>query len=51
MTIRVNGEPLEIAGPVTVSALQADLKIDFRRDGQQHTTEVTLKPRKELESR
>ena len=30
MTIRVNGEPLEVAGPLTISALLADLKIDPR---------------------
>ena len=30
MTIRVNGEPLEVAAPITISALLADLKIDPR---------------------
>ena len=40
MTIRVNGEPLEIAGPVTVSALLADLKIDFRRVAVEHNLAV-----------
>jgi thiamine biosynthesis protein ThiS len=30
LTIRVNGEPLEVAGPLTISALLADLKIDPR---------------------
>ncbi len=30
MTIRLNGEPFEIAGPVTISALLAELKIDPR---------------------
>ena len=36
MTIRVNGEPLEIAGPVTISALLADLKIDPRLVAVEH---------------
>lgn len=40
MTIRVNGEPLEIAGPVTVSALLADLKIDSRRVAVEHNLTV-----------
>ena len=30
MTIRVNGEPVEIAGPVTISTLLATLDIDPR---------------------
>jgi sulfur carrier protein len=30
LTIRVNGEPFEIAGPITIGALLADLKIDPR---------------------
>lgn len=30
MTIRVNGEPLEVAGPLTISALLANLNIDSR---------------------
>ena len=30
MTIRVNGEPFEIAGPTSISNLLADLKIDPR---------------------
>ena len=36
MTIRVNGEPLEIAGPITISALLADLKIDPRLVAVEH---------------
>ena len=31
MTIRLNGEPYEIAGPVTLSALLESLDIDARR--------------------
>jgi thiamine biosynthesis protein ThiS len=40
LTIRVNGEPLEIAGPVTVSALLADLKVDSRRVAVEHNLTV-----------
>ena len=31
MTIRLNGDPFELAAPVTVSALLASLQIDARR--------------------
>ncbi|OFW06114.1 MAG: thiamine biosynthesis protein ThiS [Acidobacteria bacterium RIFCSPLOWO2_02_FULL_67_36] len=31
MTIRLNGEPFEIAGPVSISTLLAELKIDPRQ--------------------
>jgi thiamine biosynthesis protein ThiS len=30
LTIRVNGEPFEVAGPLTISALLAGLNIDSR---------------------
>jgi sulfur carrier protein len=40
LTIRVNGEPLEIAGPVTISALLADLKIDGRLVAVEHNLTV-----------
>ena len=40
MTIRVNGEPLEIAGPVTISGLLADLKIDSRLVAVEHNLVV-----------
>jgi thiamine biosynthesis protein ThiS len=36
LTIRVNGEPLDIAGPITISALLADLKIDSRLVAVEH---------------
>jgi thiamine biosynthesis protein ThiS len=36
LTIRVNGEPLEIAGPITISALLADLKVDSRLVAVEH---------------
>ena len=40
MTIRVNGEPFEIAGPVSISALLAELKIDPRRVAIEHNLAV-----------
>jgi sulfur carrier protein len=40
LTIRVNGEPLEIAGPVTITALLADLKIDSRLVAVEHNLVV-----------
>jgi len=40
LTIRVNGEPFEIPGPVTVSALLADLKVDSRRVAVEHNLTV-----------
>ncbi len=40
MTIRLNGEPYEIAGPVTLSALLAMLKIDARRVAVEHNLAV-----------
>ncbi len=36
MTIRVNGEPFEIAGPVTISTLLATLDIDSRLVAVEH---------------
>jgi thiamine biosynthesis protein ThiS len=40
LTIRVNGEPLEVAAPVTISALLADLKIDPRLVAIEHNLVV-----------
>ena len=40
MTIRLNGEPYEIAGPVTVSALLESLDIDARRVAVEHNLVV-----------
>lgn len=31
MTIQLNGDPFDVAGPITVSALLAHLEIDSRR--------------------
>jgi thiamine biosynthesis protein ThiS len=43
LTIRLNGEPFEIAGPVTISALLADLKIDPRIVAVEHNVVVVKK--------
>ena len=40
MTIRLNGEPYEIAGPVTLSALLESLDIDARRVAVEHNLVV-----------
>lgn len=43
MTIRLNGEPFEIAGPVTISNLLAELKIDPRIVAVEHNVVVVKK--------
>jgi thiamine biosynthesis protein ThiS len=40
LTIRVNGEPMEIAGPMTLTALLAELNIDPRRVAVEHNLSV-----------
>jgi sulfur carrier protein len=45
LTIRVNGEPLEIAGPVTISVLLADLKIDPRIVAVEHNLVIIKRDR------
>ena len=40
MTIRLNGEPFEIAGPVTISALLTELNIDPRIVAVEHNVSV-----------
>ena len=40
MTIRLNGEPFEIAGPVTIGTLLAELKIDPRIVAVEHNVVV-----------
>ena len=40
MTLKVNGEPLEVAGPLTISALLADLKIDYRLVAVEHNLTI-----------
>jgi thiamine biosynthesis protein ThiS len=41
----VNGEPLEIAGPMTISALLAELRIDARRVAVEHNLIVVQRTR------
>ena len=43
MTIRLNGEPFEIAGPVTISALLAELNLDPRIVAVEHNVVVVKK--------
>jgi thiamine biosynthesis protein ThiS len=45
LTIRVNGEPLEVAGPLTISALLADLKIDPRIVAVEHNLTIIKRAR------
>jgi thiamine biosynthesis protein ThiS len=40
MTITLNGEPFEVAGPLTVSALLEKLQIDARRVAVEHNLVV-----------
>jgi sulfur carrier protein len=40
LTIRLNGEPFEIAGPVSISTLLADLKIDYRLVAVEHNLTI-----------
>jgi len=40
LTIRLNGEPFEIAGPVTISTLLANLNIDPRIVAVEHNVVV-----------
>ncbi len=40
MTIRLNGETVELAGPITVSALLARYEIDPRRVAVEHNLTV-----------
>jgi sulfur carrier protein len=45
LTIRVNGEPFEVAGPLSVSALLAALEIDPRRVAVEHNLDVVKRDR------
>lgn len=45
MTIRLNGEPYELAAPVTISALLADLGIDPRRVAVEHNLDIIKRDR------
>jgi len=50
LTIRLNGDPYEISGPVTISALLAELKIDPRLVAVEHNL-VVIKRAKYDETR
>ena len=45
MTIRLNGEQHEIAGPVTISALLAELNVDPRRVAVEHNLVIVKRDR------
>ena len=45
MTIRLNGEPREVAGPVSISALLAALDIDPRRVAVEHNLSILKRHR------
>jgi thiamine biosynthesis protein ThiS len=47
LTIRVNGEPVDIAGPVTIRALLDELQIDPRRVAVEHNLVVIKRDRYE----
>ena len=47
VTIRVNGEPLEIVGPVSISSLLADLTIDSRLVAVEHNLTVVKRDKYE----
>lgn len=45
MTIRLNGEAHELAGPITISALLAGLGIDPRRVAVEHNLRILKRDR------
>ena len=45
MTIRVNGEPLEIAGPLAITLLLVHLEIDARRVAVEHKLVIVKRDR------
>jgi thiamine biosynthesis protein ThiS len=45
LTIRLNGEPHELAGPITISALLAELGIDPRRVAVEHNLRIVKRDR------
>lgn len=45
MTIRLNGEPHDIAGPMTIAALLAQMNIDARRVAVEHNLVVIKRDR------
>jgi thiamine biosynthesis protein ThiS len=45
LTIRLNGDPFEVAGPLTIAALLAQLNIDPRLVAVEHNVEVVKRAR------
>jgi thiamine biosynthesis protein ThiS len=45
LTIRLNGDPHELAGPITISALLAELGIDSRRVAVEHNLRIVKRDR------
>ena len=45
MKIRLNGDPFEIAGPLSISALLAELKIEPRRVAVEHNLDIIKRAR------
>lgn len=45
MTIRLNGDPFEISGPMSISALLVELKIDPRRVAIEHNLAIIKRAR------
>ena len=45
MTIRLNGEPHELAGPITITALLEQLGIDARRVAVEHNLLIVKRDR------
>ena len=47
MKIRLNGDPFEIAGPLSISALLAELNVEPRRVAVEHNLDVIKRARYE----
>jgi thiamine biosynthesis protein ThiS len=45
VTIRLNGDPFEISGPMSISALLVELKIDPRRVAVEHNLTIIKRAR------
>jgi thiamine biosynthesis protein ThiS len=45
LTIRLNGDPHELSGPITISALLAELGIDPRRVAVEHNLRIVKRDR------
>ena len=47
MKIRLNGDPFELSGPMTIAALLAQLEIEPRRVAVEHNLSIIKRPRYE----